>query len=231
MTEVRVWIARLEELSCGRLAQLRGHLDPAELGRSRRLRRDEDRDRFTATRGLLRELLGGELGRAPATIALTTGPAGKPQLAAGDRPGLRFNAAHSGSRSAFAIARDREVGIDVERRRERTEVDSLAPRVLSDLELTAWRDLDPPSRRAAFFATWARKEAYVKGLGVGLQRDLRRLHLEPPRPDGRVRVVDPGIPGWMVRDLDAGPGYFAAVAAQGDDWEVVLRRLDAGRAR
>lgn len=223
MTEVQAWIARLDQLPPTRLAGLREHLDPAEHERARRLRREEDRDRFTATRGLLRELLGAELNRAPAEVVLATSDTGKPKVAAATD--LRFNASHSGGRCAFALARGREVGIDVERDRARTDIESLAPRVLSAPELAAWRSLGPGARRDAFFRAWVRKEAYAKGLGLGLRLELHRVTLAAPGAHGHLPVVDPPRPVWAVSDLDAGPGYAAAVAAEGEDWEVALRPL------
>jgi 4'-phosphopantetheinyl transferase len=219
---VRAWIVGPPRAE--RLAELEAWLDPGELSRARRLRRPADRERFVATRGLLRELLGRELGLAPEAVRLSLTEGGKPFLAGAD---LRFNVAHSGSRSAIALASGCEVGIDVERLREDLDLVAVAPRTLSPPELRAWGALAEGERRRAFFAAWARKEAYLKARGEGLRLGLESIEVSPgPAPGvALARETAAPAPPWAVRDLDAGPGYAAAVCAPGTDWEL---RVEAG---
>jgi 4'-phosphopantetheinyl transferase len=220
-----VWIARLG-LDPPRMSELEEYLDSAEQARAARFHRSADRDRFVATRGLLRELLGALLGVEPAAVELTVRDAGKPALArdAGD---VRFNVSHSGERAAFAVARSREVGIDVERRREGFDAERVARRTFSPSELEAWRALPAAERSDAFYAAWTRKEAYAKGRGEGLGLALDRIETAPG-PSGRWRVVEGGrsaAPAWTVADLDLGAGYAGAVAAEGEDWRLIVREL------
>jgi 4'-phosphopantetheinyl transferase len=52
---------------------------------------------------------------------------------------------------------------------------------------------------------WVRKEAYLKGLGIGLGDDPASVDVGPgPGPEGPD--------GWSVVDVEAGPRYLAAVA-------------------
>ena len=63
----------------------------------------------------------------------------------------------------FALALDRDVGIDLEsnsRIDDEQEMDDLATRILSPREHTIWSQLSNASaRRDAFFRAWTRKEA------------------------------------------------------------------------
>lgn len=214
--QIAVWIADLARLS-DRLPQLERHLDPAERGRAQRLRRAEDRARFVATRGLLRELLAEHLGVLPAAVSLGTTPTGKPTVGP---DGLDFNVSHSGERAVIALARERAVGVDVERIRRGRDLEPLVRHTLAPAEFEGWRHLPDDQRAEAFTQAWARKEAYAKGRGEGLRLDPRRIVCEPG--DGQlaeVRELDADAPTWTVRDLEVGEAYRAAVAAEGGDWE------------
>jgi 4'-phosphopantetheinyl transferase len=66
--------------------------------------------------------------------------------------------------------------------------------------------VSPPLRREAFYRCFVRKEAYLKGLGLGLA-------VEP----GEVFVgfgAAPELRDWTVRDLNVGAGHAAAVALE-----------------
>ena len=155
----------------------------------------------------LRLVLGELTGTAPESLRFERrcghcGGAGhgKPHLAG--RPDLDFNLSHSGELALIAVTRGRRVGVDVERVRPRTDVLAIARGSLSTREHQAIESLGTDdARRTAFFRCWTRKEAYLKGLGVGLAGGLD---------------TDPDeAHGWRIRSLVAPPGYKAAVAAEG----------------
>uniref|UniRef100_UPI0015F0A0DF 4'-phosphopantetheinyl transferase superfamily protein n=1 Tax=Streptomyces phytophilus TaxID=722715 RepID=UPI0015F0A0DF len=57
-------------------------------------------------------------------------------------------------------------------------------------------------RSAAFTRLWTRKEAYLKGLGVGLGRALD------------ADDVSTAVPGWHLVDLAPGTGHAGALAVE-----------------
>ena len=225
-----MWVADLS-LAPARRQELERHLDPDERARAARFHGERDRDRFVAARGLLREVLANRLGADPGEVRFESASAGKPRLAS-PAADLRFNASRSGERAAFALAAGREVGVDVELVRDDLDVEAVAGRALSPAELHAWRNLPPARRTRAFFAAWARKEAYAKGRGEGLALGLDRIETEPApgRPD-RLRVFERGgrTEVWETCDIDAGAGYAAAIAAQGEGWPLEVRSLGGWR--
>ena len=115
-------------------------------------------------------------------------------------------------------------------RRPRREVDvvGVARQAFSSIECEVLAALAPDARREAFFRIWTRKEAYVKARGEGLcypTRSFRCLHR-----DGDDALIDDERDGqardrWRVSDLDAPPGFAAALAAEGRDWTIL--RFDA----
>ncbi len=215
------------------MAELDAHLSPDERARAARFHRDEDRERFAATRGLLRELLARELDVPAADVTLIAEGGGRPALHPDHaRPELRFNASHSGRLAAFALAHGRQVGVDVEERRPLSDLESVARRALSPSELQAWRRLAPEYQPDAFFAAWTRKEAYAKARGQGLPIGLQPIEPRPAGMPGRFEVPDPegAAAAWTVATLALGDGYAGAVAAEGEGWALRVEQV-AGQTR
>jgi 4'-phosphopantetheinyl transferase len=177
-------------------------LSPAERERVDRLAPPLDRSRRVAARGWLRRLLASELDCGPAEVRIATGGHGKPRLADAQ---LFFNAATSGGLAVYATSWNTEVGVDVEAIRAIPEADAIAARFFSPAERCELASLPELPRREAFFRCWARKEAYLKGIGVGLTVPTDTF--EVGVGSGGVTVRD-----WSVRDVDVGPGFAAAVA-------------------
>ncbi|MEQ8964918.1 MAG: 4'-phosphopantetheinyl transferase superfamily protein [Azospirillaceae bacterium] len=215
-------------------AEDRALLDDAEAERADRFAFRHLTRRFVAKRAILRRCLASRLGLAPETIAFTKGardkPAIDPACLAGADPAaarLRFNLSDTGDRLAVALTLDREVGIDIEEPRDRTEPDALARGVMTEEEYAAWAALsDDAARQAAFFRLWTRKEAVMKALGAGLGLPPRRFAVgiapygveggrvpAPERlpeglaaPEGSIRLVDLDLPDGL-------PGAVALVDA------------------
>jgi 4'-phosphopantetheinyl transferase len=231
--EVRVWVAALD-VGDDRLADLEADLSPDELERASRLGFEEDRRRFVAAHGFLRRVLAHHLGCVPKAVLFRAGANGKPELVrpgSSDRAGLRFNLAYSSNLAVCALALDREVGVDVERVREVPGLDLLASRVLSEREQEALRAWDSELAGQTFLTAWTLKEAVLKARGEGLGREPVDVEVSL-EPAGTARLLAiAGEPGaerrWTLQALDAGPGYVAAVAAEGDGWFVRRQLSDA----
>lgn len=149
-------------------------LDDDERSRRDRYHLSPDRDRFALGRGMVRLALAADLGAPASTLRFELGPFGRPALA-GRPDGPWFNIAHSGDLVVVLLSTASPwIGVDVEADDGRVDVGELAGSVLAPGE-RAWLDGQTgPERRAAFFASWTLKEAYLKAIGLGLQRDPRR---------------------------------------------------------
>jgi 4'-phosphopantetheinyl transferase len=216
--EVHVWRVALAP-AADEVAALARTLDDTERARAGRFHFERDRVAFTVVRGALRTLIGRYLGRPPASIAFGYAARGKPHLAL-DQPGrgLGFNVSHSGGWGLLAFARDRELGVDVERRRPIDELDSLARHSFSPHELAAWRALPAHDRADAFFRCWARKEAFIKATGEGIAQLAEfDVELRPGEPARLLRTPEPpgGSPRWSLCDLPELPDHAAALVVDG----------------
>lgn len=129
--EIHVWHADLARSDEERV-RWEANLSPDEKERADRFHFVKDRNRFVVARGLLRELLGRYLRQAPASLEFSYGEYGKPSLSGENASsGLCFNLSHSSDLAVYAVARERNLGIDVERIRPEAASDRIAERFFS----------------------------------------------------------------------------------------------------
>jgi 4'-phosphopantetheinyl transferase len=214
--DVHVWRAALD-LPAPALQSLGRTLAPGEAERAGRIRDPARRERLIAAHGLLRAILCRYLNAEPGQLCFRRGQFGKPALAgAGD---LRFNLAHSHGLAIYAVARGRELGVDLERIRSAGDWDRLATRYLAASERAAVRALPARECGAAFFTFWVCKEAYLKAIGTGLAQPLGKLAIAIEKDGMAVVRGDTGA-CWSIQVLPFERGYAAALAAQGHGWRL-----------
>ncbi|HEX6641218.1 MAG TPA: 4'-phosphopantetheinyl transferase superfamily protein [Thermoanaerobaculia bacterium] len=198
MNGIDVWCADLDAAPPRDPASM---LSAEERERAARFRFDVHRHRFARCRALLRQRLAETLGIDAAAIAFRYGAHGKPEV-----DGVHFNVSHSDHLAVIAISRDVPVGIDVERIDDSKELLPLGRTAFSPLECEALSAMTPREQNAAFYRTWARKEAYLKLLGTGFSR-----------PSDSFAVSMTGEPlsfveGCALRDLAVHPDFACAIA-------------------
>lgn len=211
--------------SAAAVARCRSWLSEEERARADRFVRPDDRTRYILAHGGLRAVLARYTGLDPSGLAFQVGASGKPALRDGSvlpQP-LRFNLSHSHGRMLIAVARDRDVGVDLEQIRDKVEVVKLAERFYAAAEYQEILRFAGAGQAGEFYRYWVAKEAVLKGQGVGL-RALQQCEILPGEDRSRaVSTVsqDSGLlPGWTVQWVDCGAGWAGAVSAHGSDWAV-----------
>jgi len=216
--DVHVWRAWLNPPP-ERVLDLAETLSADEAERARRFVFDHDRERFIVGRGFLRAILGHYLNTEPAQIKFKYGSQGKPALETDFNGGLHFNLSHSGNLVLYAIARRRDIGIDVEAIRSLEDMAQIAKRFFSPAEYATLCALPVEEQPTGFFNCWTRKEAYIKAIGSGLTQPLDEFDvtLAPGRPARLLRVQnDPQAPDrWSLIELKPAPDYAAALITAG----------------
>ena len=193
-----------------------GALDATERGRAARFHFDRDRRRFRIAHDALRRVLSDYGCGAPDALEFAHNDQGKPYLKGSK---IRFNLTHSGDLALLAVSPDAEVGVDLEARRAMDDLMGVARIVFHDEEVAALEEIaGDESRHDGFFSCWTRREAYLKGLGLGLGAAKK---LEPVWRPGAGRISP--RPGWVVEQSTADAGFCAAVAVAADDVEITLR--------
>jgi len=219
MPAIDIYTVRLEA-DAAHLDSLYEILAPQERERAMRFRFAEHRREFIVCRGTLREILARHLDLHPARIAFAYNRHGKPYLRDSE---VQFNVSHSGGWALQAVARDCEVGIDIERIDSRFARDQIPERFFSPREVAQLRALPADRQTAAFFRCWTRKEAYIKarGLGLALALDSFDVSLGPDDPPALMRAGDWSVQDVSARDFNFPSGYAAAVVAEGSALSVV----------
>ncbi len=177
--EVHVWLLRIDE----RLRSLvETSLSQAELERANAFRFRKHQTQFVVSRGSLRFLLGQYLGQPTWDIEILSGELGKPYLSQRFQPDVHFNISHSGEYAGLAFSLTQELGIDIERREPDAIDEGLLKQCLTASEKLIYEQALPEEKIEFFFDMWARKEAYMKLLGDGLNIPPNELSLSPIRP-------------------------------------------------
>jgi 4'-phosphopantetheinyl transferase len=222
--EVHIWRIPLAQPAAAREA-LWPTLAPDERERAERFHFARDRARFIVARGVLRAILGRYLECEPGRLRFHYNQYGKPALAPDrEAAGLSFNLSHTHDLALYALARSRAIGVDVEQLRDDLDHMAIAEQFFSLREVEMLRALPPEVRGSAFFNCWTRKEAYVKARGEGLSLRLDQFDVSLA-PGAEVELLgvasDQGERSrWSLRSIDPGPAYVAALAAEGQGWEL-----------
>lgn len=196
-------------------------LDGAERSRAGRFHARRDRDRFVARRAFHRRVLGTRLGVEPAALELRVTPQGRPFLDA--VWGIEFSTSHDDGLAVIAITTGPRVGVDVERVRLLDDALDVAATHMTANEVAWLRSLPPDSRSKGFLELWTRKEAVVKGLGVGLSMPLDAMDCATVDATGMGHPTS--VPGasWSFQAIDGLAPYVGYVAIEAPD--VSVRRM------
>ncbi len=212
--EIHLWWAALDlpENEVKRLAAL---LVEKERQRAGRFLHANHRRRFIAAYGMLRGLLGAYLDIPPARIPVMRADSGKPYLEKTANPGgICFNLSHSHGMALYGFSNNRRIGVDIEYRREKSDIVKIAERFFSAGQARQIALASGQRRQELFFRYWSLKEACLKATGQGLG-GLREIEME-----------DFSDKTWMIRPVAIRPGYAAAVAVeQAFDAELIVKQV------
>ncbi len=145
-----------------RLESSRDYLDEI----ASRVNEDSKRQSFAGLRALL--FLLDRNGADVSKLELGRRAGGKPYFKNSD---LKFGVSHSGGLAVCGLGYN-EIGIDVERIKNRKNIEDFAKRFFSDAECDIIRKGDVTE---GFFTVWTGKEAELKRTGRGIDFDLKKI--------------------------------------------------------
>jgi 4'-phosphopantetheinyl transferase len=213
--EIHVWYAKLDQ-SMPSVDNIKHLLTTAEKSRVERFHFDRDKIRYIGAHAILKILLSYYLDTRPHSINFQAGRYGKPALnKIKHKGGLRFNMSHSEGIALYAITRNCEIGIDIEKIREIPEADNIVKRFFSKNEIKKYYTAPNSRKREFFFEIWTRKEAFTKAIGSGLFhpldvfevlcRSVKQNPLKYKDETGDITL------NWSIRNLNIMPGFAAAI--------------------
>jgi 4'-phosphopantetheinyl transferase len=220
--EVQLWRIDLEAIGSDE-SRWQLLLSTDELSRASRFHFSRDRQRFVASRALLRTILASYLSTDAKGLTFSYSKKEKPSLGpAHVDSGVTFNVSHSGGIALLAFARRREVGVDIEQVRRDSDLEAIARRFFSNLEQEQLAALPSEEKVEAFFRCWTRKEAYIKATGDGLSLPLSQFDVSLRARETNALLAtrpDSSEAGrWLLEEVPGGPGYIAALCVHGQDW-------------
>jgi 4'-phosphopantetheinyl transferase len=228
--EVHVWRAFLNQTRLQREKLLK-FLSADELARAAKFHFESDRNRYILARGILRTILGHYLSKSPDLLHFEYTSHGKPKLSTNaGYDALDFNLTHSGEFAMYAIAKRRNIGIDIEKIRSDIAIAQIADKFFSPPEISFLQGIDKDKLPDVFFQLWTRKEAFIKATGNGFSLPIEHVDVSLTSE----RILSPIILSgnykenahWYVQDLFPGKGYTAAMVVEGSDWELSCWNYD-----
>lgn len=178
-----------------------------------RLIGSEHRASYIAAHARVRQLLAGLVGGEPAEVPIVRSPCpscggrgGRPELAQRPLP-MHFSISHSKWLVAIALSESAQVGVDVQ------AIHHGLDGIVRQLNPVEREQVGRSALRLA--RCWARKEAALKALGVGVAHGIQ---------DPLVGAADqPAQPfGFELADLDVPSEFYGAVAISYQQEEGVL---------
>ncbi len=191
-------------------------LDSIERDRWGRFVVDRARNEFALCRAALRTQLCERLGCGNERLSFGYGKYGKPFASVDGRPSpYAFNVSHSGTHGLIAFSATGVIGVDVEERRSRADIDGIAETVFGRNEQAAVASSSGTDKVDLFYRLWTIKEALIKVIGTGFSLNPSTFEVPVSMLHGgkSCGFRFPHLPAraWKIADL--GEERFAAAIA------------------
>lgn len=224
--EVHVWAVDLDAIT------LTENFFCSSLSHEEKTRRDKlvferDRKRFALAREIQRRILSHYISVKPESVEYNYNKYGKPEIRSHIKVG--FNISHSDGMLLFAIASNRQVGIDIEKIKDIKDILLIAESYFSDIEIKELKNLPDRVKTDAFFTCWTRKEAFIKAIGKGLSYSLKDFSVSVS-PASKPELIHPknGVNSseWSIFDMSPPDKFKAALIVENFSGVLVCGQLN-----
>ena len=193
-------------------------LDDAERLRFAQFRFSRPRWEFALCRAALRAILCNLLGCTNGELAFGTLAYGKPfALVRSSVHPVSFNVSHSGSHGLVAVSQGGRLGVDVEDRTYRRDIEGVAEAVFGPNEQADLAMAEGYPKVCLFLRLWTQKEALIKAYGTGFSIDVSRFEICASMRHGARQggFQFPQVPdvGWRLENVGCAD-FAAAVASE-----------------
>jgi 4'-phosphopantetheinyl transferase len=198
-------------------------LSADELMRADKFVFPKDRDRFVRSRSALRLILSRYLDCHAGELKFHYNEHGKPELLVPVPKSLAFNLSHTKEVAIMAVAKGRNVGVDVNtlprKAGQSLEWIPVAKRSFSIAEQSSLFALPLDSQERMFYRIWSQKEAYTKGIGEGYRYGFQKFTIAVEPRGGIALIADEKNPQfvgeWQLTSVDMGSKLITALACDG----------------
>ncbi|MFF4402720.1 4'-phosphopantetheinyl transferase family protein [Streptomyces sp. NPDC001480] len=176
----------------------------------------DTRERYAASRRLLKHAAAAALRAEAIDMELAYGPTGRPYLRGCDQ--IDISLSHTDDLLLVGLTSRGLIGVDAERADRSIYARGLARLICTPHERRMLARLPEPERNPSLVRLWTLKEAYSKAIGQGMQFRFNEFGFGPGsrpvqlnRPDGTAGAGDE----WTLRTLvldSAGTAFVVSVA-------------------
>ncbi|MEI5099134.1 4'-phosphopantetheinyl transferase superfamily protein [Streptomyces sp. PmtG] len=215
--------------------QLRPLLGPRDWQRLHALSDPEARDRFAASRLLMKYTAGAALQSPPDAVELASKAGGRPYLRGYDQ--IEVSLSHTRDLLVVGLNRRGRIGVDTELADRRIQYSAVQRHLCTPAERRWLADLAPDERQRALVRTWTLKEAYTKALGQGMRLGFTQFGFDPGHTTLLTPKGDRASHGeWSFATFGLADGYLVGVAChdagltglEGEGDTAVSTMLDEG---
>ncbi len=165
---MKYYITEMSSFSDEKQKEFFDFLDKEKKGEYLSASNENRKKSILLSQGFAKEKIAEEFSLEKKDIVFSVTERGKPYCRSHRE--IYFSLSHSGDFIALAIS-DRDVGIDIEKIRQAKE--TLVKRVCCENEISAIFSSENPDE--TFTEIWTKKEAYLKALGTGIDRELTSI--------------------------------------------------------
>ncbi len=201
-----------EDINSDRLLNLNewSFLNDGEKQKALSFARPDLQYKYIKTRAELKKILATYLKLDAQQVVIQIGEYGKPFVA--ETP-VFFNLSHTGDQLLIAVSNTGEIGVDIEKIKDRKNLHGLAGKCFSEQECAYWHSLSEQQKQTMFYHFWVAKEAFVKAVGRGLALGLNLCVVNPAQPTGFLSLpAGCGEPeDWKITGIKIDQHHASAV--------------------
>lgn len=233
--EVHLWALSNDELLSDSLIDRyrRNVLSDDECQKEESLHTVEARRQYVVTRALVRTTLSRYTSHRPVELVFDVSENGKPSLSPKHNlpEPIYYNVSHTSGAIVLAVAKNRMIGVDIEKLKERGITGSgFLDRFFHADEARAIHSTVPRLRAAQFYQYWTLKESYVKAVGSTLPAAMKQVHFHF---DGQCIEAffsekHSVVPAWQFWIFQPSDDHILSVCTQGIEGrqtEFVIREV------
>ena len=226
--QVDLWCVFLDDVTEAELSRYRQLASPDELLRCDRFLVAEAQRRYLVSRALVRTALSEYANVAPAAWIFAANPYGKPSILEPAGTELHFNVSHTAGLAVCAVTRSAEVGVDAEFVDQGFAAVSVARLSFTAEESELLDAAAPDERMKRFFQLWTLKEAFIKGIGRGLNLPMKDFSIrmdrwQPPKVSSATERSD-----WNLAQIQMGKNHQISLcvdAAEQHEMSICVRQV------
>jgi len=177
----------------------------------------ENKKKYIITHGVLRYILSLYVDINPSEINFFYNIHSKPYLdIEQNKNSINFNLSHSDNIVIYAIVKNDELGVDIEKIRSNINIDKLAKRYFSQKELTLFENISENKKVKTFFSIWTKKESYLKAKSLGISSPLCEIDVS----SNLIKNNNDENDLWKFESLKINSKYVATLAIQNKDYSI-----------